>query len=463
MIHAALEEVLQCAAMPASLARSVRYTGDDPVFPTPYRIGRAGAASLGALAIAMAELRERQTGQRPGIAIDVRETCAALRSSQYALIDGRKESANGPITGFYRVAHGRWSYFHCNAAVHERKLLEVLGVPGDRERVAKAAAAWDAFELEDAVDKAGGCAPVVRTPEEWRALPNTAALAREPLVEIRRIGDSAPIPLPPAGRPLSGLRVLDLTRVLAGPTCGRLLAEAGAEVMKITTDEYPDYPALELDTGYRKRKVTLDIRRSPGHERFQSLLRECDIFSQAYRQGAMSGLGFGPADCAALRPGIVYVTLNAFGFTGPWRGRRGFDTVVQSASGMALVSGRFQEPRFTPVSSLDYIAGFLMTFGALVALRRRAEEGGSYAVNVSLARASEWMTGMGQLDWSALGAIPDELSPDELARLLIEVPSPRGRLTRLRPVVRYSDALLNELPAWPMPVVTEPVWVGGRC
>lgn len=462
MIHAAMREILRCGDLASDLGDAVRFTGEDPVFPTQYRVGTAGAAALGALAVAMANLRERQTGRRPDVAIDVRDAAASLRGSRYVRIDGKQERSPEAVTGFYRVADGRWNYFHCNAPVHQRKLLEVLGVPAERSRVAAAALGWNTYDLEEAVDVAGGCAPAVRTPEEWRALPNTAALAAEPLVDIRKIGDSAPIALPAGGRPLSGIRILDLTRVLAGPTSGRLLAEYGADVLKITSEQYPDYPALELDTGYGKRKATLDIASSPGRERFESVVRQCDVFSQAYRQDAMVGLGFAPEQVAARRPGIVYVSLNAYGFTGPWRGRRGFDTVVQSASGMAHVSGRGKEPQLMPVSSLDYLAGYLMTFGALVALHRRAEQGGSYCVKISLARASEWLTGLGLMDPAVLDSTPEELGAHELARLLINVTTPRGRLTRLRPVIRFSEAMLNELPEWRIAAESGAVWSSNR-
>lgn len=459
-IEAELQVILRAAGLPPELASDVRYSGTDPVLPTRFHIGVAGAATLGALALAMAGLRERQTGRRPEIAIDVRAAAASLRGSQYVRLDGRKERTPEPVHGFYRVADNRWNFFHCNSPIHQARLLQVLGgVAPEREKVAAAALRWNAFELEAAVDAAGACAPAVRTPEEWKALPNTASLAREPLIAIRKIGDSAPVPLPTGGRPLAGLRMLDLTRVLAGPTCGRLLSEAGVDVLKITSERNPDFADLELDTGYCKRKATLDIASPAGRATFTNLLKGCDVFSQAYRQGAMAGLGFAPEDAARLRPGIVYVSLNAFGFTGPWRTRRGFDTVVQSASGMAHISGRGVAPKLTPVSALDYLAGYLMTFGVLEALRRRADEGGSYAIEVSLARTSEWLTGMGLFDQSVVDAVPEELPQEELARLLVDVAAPRGRITRLRPVIRYSEAMLNELRPWTTPLVTDPAWL----
>ena len=457
MINAALKTVLRCGGLAEELADTITFKGADPVIPTQYRVGTAGSAALGAMALAMADIRQAQTGRRPDIAIDVRGATASLRSSKYVQIDGKPPEKRDGVSGFYPVANGRWVYFHCNHWPHEAAVLRVLGVPADVKQVAAAALKWNAFELEQAVDVAGGCAPAVRTVEEWNALPNTPFLNAEPLVDIRKIGDSAPIPLPRGERPLSGLKVLDLTRVLAGPTSARLLAENGADVLKVTCDKHPDSPINEMDTGYGKRKAVVNIDTPAGRERFTALMRQCDVFSQAYRPGALAGLGFSHEQVMALRPGIVYASLNAFGHTGPWRGRRGFDTVVQTACGMANISGRGKEPQFTPVSSLDYITGYLMTYGVLVALKRRHTEGGSYSVNVSLGRAMEWMTGMGLLDMPVVDAMPAELP--EIANWLTDVPTPLGRLTRLRPIIQYSDDVLNTLPAWTVNAAPDAAWL----
>ena len=456
-IPQALQEVLRSAGLPESRAQEVKYSGADPVYNTQYKVATGGSAALGAMAIAMADIREAQTGKRPTIAIDVNAATASLRSSKYVHMDGKPPSERTAVSGFYRAANGRWNYFHCNHPPHQLALLKVLGVAADKAKVAEAAAKWDAFELEKAVMEAGGLAPAVRTPEEWRALPHSASLAAEPLVDIRKIGDSAPVPLPKGGeRPLSGLRVLDLTRVLAGPTCARLLAESGADVLKVTCEAHPDSAALEWDTGYRKRKLTLDISSPTGKQQFTELLKTCDVFSQAYRPGSLAARGFGAEQAKVIRPGIVYASMNAFGYTGEWKMRRGFDTVVQSASGMAYTSGRGKEPKFTPVSSLDYIGGYLMTFGVLVALRRRHDVGGSYAVNVSLGRCEEWLVSMGLHDIATADRGIEELA--DIAKWLIEVQTPLGKLKRLRPIIQYSEEVMNQLIAWPDAGKSGAVW-----
>ena len=453
-----LVDVLTEVGLPRDKASDVRFIGNEPVYCTQFKVATAGAASLGAMAIAMADIREAQTGKRPSIAIDVRGATASLRSSKYVRVDGKGPAERTAVSGYYRAANERWNYFHCNHPPHQLALLKVLGVPADKAKVAEASAKWDAFKLEDAVREAGGLAPAVRTRQEWDALPNTPALKGEPLVDIRKIGDCPPVPLPDGNgeRPLSGLRVLDLTRVLAGPTCARMLAEAGADVLKITCERHPDSPFHEWDTGYRKRKATLDIATPAGKEQFANLMKSCDVISQAYRPGALTNLGFGPEQAMKLRPGIIYASLNAFGHTGEWKMRRGFDTVVQAASGMAIVSGRSGDPKMTPVSALDYITGYLFAFGVLVALKRRHEVGGSYAVNVSLARCQEWLVSMGLHDKGVADSAFEELP--EIASWLTEVETPLGVLRRLRPVVQYSDESMNQLVSWPSSGKTGAVW-----
>jgi len=449
MIQAVLKSLLQHSDLSSDLADTIRYSGDDPVYQTPFRMAVAAGASLGAVGLMLADIRQHQRGVRSTVEIDARVAAASMRSSRYILVDG-KPGRNPPdsVTGPYPAADGRWNYFHCNFPHHQAALLRVLGAPADRAQVAAATAKWNFIELETAVDVAGGCAPAIRTPEEWQALPNTMAMAREPLVDIQKIGDSAPIPFPQGERPLSGLRSLDLTRVLAGPTCGRLLGEYGADVLKITCEKHPDSASNETDTAYGKRKAILDIRDQDGHTQFEALLRECDVFCQAYRRDAMIGLGFSAEEVAKIRPGIIYTSLCAFGFTGPWRGRRGFDTVIQSASGMVQLQGRPDAPQLTPVSALDYLSGYLMAYGTLVALKRRALVGGSYAVNVSLARVREWLFGLGMVPQDQVNAASADLSDSELNPMMTEIPSPIGRLKRFRPVIKFSDGAFSELLPW---------------
>jgi len=266
------------------------------------------------------------------------------------------------VMGVYPTKDGRWSYLHCNFPNHRAAALSVLGVAEDRDAVAKAVAKWNAQDLEDAIIEAKGAGGMVRAMEEWAKHPQAAAIANLPLMEIVKIADSPPEPLPEGSRPLSGVRVLDLTRVLAGPTCARTLAEHGADVMKITAAHLPNIGYQEYDTGHGKLNAQLDLREDKNLETLRDLVQQTDVFSQGYRPGTLGGRGLSPEELAELRPGIVYISLCAFSHVGPWASRRGFDTVVQTVSGITsrqgdLFPGVTPGPQFYPVSAIDYRTG----------------------------------------------------------------------------------------------------------
>src|SRR5262245_15947668 len=413
-----LAELVELARLPGAAAESVEITEADPVFPTRYRAVTAGAAVMAAAGLAAADLWRLKTGRRQRVRLNGRATAAALRSPRYLKINGERPAEDPEkITGFYELKDGRWMYLHCNFFNLRDRNLAILGVPLNRDAVAKAVAKWDGLELENALFDGGGCGSFVRSEEEWRALPQMQAVARIPLLEIVKIGEAPPRPLPAGDRPLSGVRVLDLTRVLAGPTCARTLAEHGADVLRISRRDLADLgPPSDLDTGIGKLNAHLDLRNAGDAETMRALVRECDVFSQSYRPGALARHGLSPEALADLRPGIVYVTLSAWGHEGPWRGRRGYDTVVQSANGFAF-QGEKERPAFLPYSAQDYVTGYLLAFGAMVALGRRVREGGSWLVRNSLAGSGHWIRQHGLLDPAQYEHLLAELPADELQSL----------------------------------------------
>jgi hypothetical protein len=324
-------------------------------------------------------------------------------------------------------------------------------------------ATWNAADLEEAIIAAKGAGGMARTQAEWARHPQGAAVAALPLMEIMRIGDSAPEPLPTGDRPLSGIRVLDLTRVLAGPTCARTLAEHGADVMKITGAHLPSLGYQELDTGHGKLSAELDLRAPGDLDILRGLVRKADVFSQGYRPGTLANRGLSPEELAAIRPGLVYVSLSAFGHAGPWASRRGFDTVVQTVSGITIRQAEcFPEdspgPQFYPVSAIDYCTGYLMAFGAMVALARRTQEGGSWLVRISLAQVGKWIVDLGEVPAATLKGVPAEFTASELERWSTVSETPSGRLRHLKPAVQLSETP----PYWARPSVPlgyhRPVW-----
>ncbi|MCX7383875.1 MAG: CoA transferase, partial [Alphaproteobacteria bacterium] len=289
---------------------------------------------------------------------------------------------------------------------------------------------------------------------QWDSHPHAASVADLPLV-ITRIGDAPPTPLPPAAaRPLAGLRVLDLTRVIAGPVGGRTLAAHGADVLHITGPGVPNFPNLIMDTGRGKRAAEVDLRGPAGIACLRHLVAGADVFLQSYRQGALASLGFAPAEVAALRPGIVVADLSAYGAEGPWGGKRGFDSLVQTATGFnhaeAEAAG-ITGPKPLPCQALDHASGYFLAFGTMAALLRRAREGGSWKVSVSLAATARWLRGLGRLP---VGLAAPEMTQEGIADFL-EV---TGAVTAVR-----HAAQLSETPAfWHAPAAplgsSAPAW-----
>ncbi len=446
-------------------ARSRSSGGGDPVLRTPFRVGEAAAAAIAATGLAASDLWQLRTGRRQSVAVDVRHAAASLRSAHYIEVnDVKADTERNAVMGMYPAKNGRWSYVHANFPNHRAAALRVLGVPEDRAAVRNAVANWDALELEAAIIAAGGAGGMVRSQAEWAAHPQGIAVAALPLLEIVKIGESAPEALPRGERPLAGIRVLDLTRVLAGPTCGRTLAEHGADVLKITAPHLHSIEYQEYDTGHGKLSARLDLREPKELATLKALVREADVFSQGYRLGTLAERGLAPEDLCALRPGLVYLSLCAFGHGGPWASRRGFDTVVQNVSGMTLRQGALfpgrepGAPQFYPCSAIDYLTGYLMAWGAMVALHRRAHEGGSWLVRISLAQTGRWLVGRGEVPENELKDVPAEFASAELARWITLSDVPAGRLRHLRPVVQLSETP----PAWARPAVplgyNEPAW-----
>jgi crotonobetainyl-CoA:carnitine CoA-transferase CaiB-like acyl-CoA transferase len=445
---------------PAALAR-VRLSGGDPILPGRFKVGTAALATIGAAALAAAELWRIRTGRAQDVAVDARAAAASFRGERYLRVgDAPPPEPWGRLSGYYRTGDGRFVQLHCNFPHHAAGVLRVLGCEDTHEAVAAAILGWKAEALEDTLAGADMCAGLLRAPEEWRRHPQGGAVATLPLIEIVRIGDAPAMPLGAGDRPLGGLRVLDLTRVIAGPVCGRTLAAHGADVLLVTAGHLPSIPRLVIETGHGKRSAQLDLRDRDDLERLRALIGEADVFCQSYRPGALAAHGLAPEDLARLRPGIVYVTLSAYGHAGPWRDRRGFDSLVQTVSGIAWEGGRdagLDGPRPLPAQALDHSSGYLAAFGAMVALARRAREGGSWLVRLSLAQTGRWIDALGRID----GTPAPELRLEDVEDLMLTSDTAFGRLRHVGPA-----ATLSETPArWTRPAVPlgsdPPTWLDG--
>jgi crotonobetainyl-CoA:carnitine CoA-transferase CaiB-like acyl-CoA transferase len=390
----------------------------------------------------------------------MRHAAIEFRSERYLQVDGKSPSEPWDrIARTYRCGDGRWVRLHTNFPHHRDGVLKLLGCAYDRDAVAAALAGWKAEAFEQAAADAGLVVAMMRSPAEWEAHPQGSALAERPVIRIKKIGEapSAEFAADPE-QPLSGVRVLDLTRIIAGPVCGRTLAAHGAEVMNIAGPHLPSVEPLVIDTGRGKLSAHVDLRTEDGKQTLRALARQSDVFVQGYRPYAIAGHGFDRAALAELRPGIVCVSLSAYGNVGPWSRRRGFDSLVQTASGInhaeAEAAGS-DEPRPLPCQALDHASGYLMALGAMIALLRRAREGGSWHVRVSLAQTGRWITGLGRL---ADGLRCPDPKLDDVRDLLEESDSGFGSLT----AVRHAGLLSQTPPRWRRPAVPlgthMPVW-----
>jgi crotonobetainyl-CoA:carnitine CoA-transferase CaiB-like acyl-CoA transferase len=446
-----LDDVWTSAGGERSALARVRLTGEEPQLPSSFRVSAAGQVSVAAAGLAAAEIWRLRSGTAQDVAVDMRHAAAECRSERYLRVDDKPPPpAWDSIAGVYNTGDSRFVRCHTNFPHHRDAVCTVLGCKPERELVQAALMQWKGEDFETAAYAGGGVVALMRTHAEWSALPQARALDDLPLVSIEKIGEAEPKPWPGGDRPLSGLRVLDLSRVIAGPVAGRTLAAHGADVLLVSGPSLPAIDWLTIDTGRGKLTTFLELKREEGRAQLRALLTDADIFSQGYRPQALASLGFAPADAARISPGIVYVTLSAYGHAGPWAERRGFDSLVQTATGFNHAEGEaagVDGPKELPAQILDHATGYLMAFGAMMARARQAREGGSWHVRVSLAQTGRWLWNLGRI---ADGLNGRDLTGEAVQLSFIEtMPSGFGKLK----AVKHS-AVLSKTPAvWTRPAM----------
>lgn len=478
---AALDDLLALGQVAVPPDCDIRIIGSDPVADTRFRVGEAAAIALAAQGAAIAALWKLRTPRPQTVTVDVTEAALSLKCVLHLRQNGYSVPLPDPAyptVDAYPTYDNRYFMLHGGYPALRDGILALLGCANTADAVRTAMKQRESQPLEDEIAERGLCGAIVRTAEEWREHPQGRALARLPLIDIQRIGDSPPeMPTPvdpqsPGGavamfgewplfslRPLSGLRVLDLTHVLAGPTSTRVLAEQGADVLRISAPQRPVIPSFVMDTGHGKLSTLLDLKDPDDAERMRELVRTADVIADSYRPGALERLGFSAQAAAKLRPGIIYLSVSCYGHEGPWRNRPGWEQLAQMVTGMALEEGaahNVNQPRLNPLYPNDYITGYLAAYGVLAALLRRARDGGSYHVRVALCRTAMWIQSLGR----ATGTPP---SPEVLLRTLNRTMegagTPWGDLTFMGPVTRFSETparwerpsapLAAHQPAWP--------------
>jgi len=425
----AVADVWTGVSGPEDELSALRLGGRDPALPSVFRVTTAATASIAAATLGAAGLlADRNNEPLREVLVDAVHAVVAFRSERHVrILNGGLGGLWDSLAGDYRTADG-WIRLHTNYPHHRAAALRALDVPAERAAIASVVAQRSAQELETAVIAAGGVAAALRSRDEWRAHAHGARVAECPPVALEAGASCPPGALPAAERPLAGVRVLDLTRVIAGPVATRFLAAHGADVLRVDAPGFDEMPTVAVDGGFGKRSTVLDLRHPDDRDAFERLVSAADVVVHGYRPGALSGLGYSAVRLEALRPGLVIGRLSAYGPAGPWAHRRGFDSLVQMVSGLAEEGRRAagaEHPVALPCQALDHATGYLLAYGVLMGLRRRQREGKSWRIAVSLARTARWLDDLGRVD---AGLDVPEPGPLEVQAYLRVDATPWGRV-----------------------------------
>lgn len=438
LIEQELAELLGLLELPRGENRA-NFCGVEPIVRSPLRIPSAIGVAAAAQALGIAAIWQARTGRTQTVEIDLHAAAAAVNSTHYLKQNGHNIglgfSPGEVLSGYYRTADQRWMRLIGSRPRLRDNLLELLECGNTKRAISKAVMKWNAQELEDKCAELGLVGTMVRTQNEWAAHPQGRALASQPIIKITKVADSAPVALAAAQRPLSGIRVVETSHVLAGPGASRTLAEQGADVLRISSPWIDDQHYMVLDTGFGKRTAFIDLGSHNGQTQFRKLIADADVYVNSFRPGALDRHSLSQVELTALKPGLITLNVDCYG-DGPWAGRRGFDPNAQAVSGANLEPGADQPSGLPTTLLADYLCSFLGAAGVTSALLRRAREGGSYEVRVSLTRAVMWVQGFGTLAPAQIEAIAPGMPP---APSVATMDSPFGELEYLPPLARYSE------------------------
>ena len=475
---------------PADCGGTVTFTGRDPILRSHFRLGTCMAIPAMAGGVGAAAVWRERTGQAQELSIDLRQAVYGIAPWAHFLADyniaagtlppgwlppewtwnptlnGRLLQAPfmlGNPLGFqvFETKDGRLVTPTGIYPHHFIGFLALIGAGPDARQIAQRISTFNSAELEQLVGEAGMIMGIHRTAAEWAAHPQGKAIANIPVVEIIKIGESEPVPWasnPTA--PLSGIRVLSNTHVIASTTASRTLAGYGAEVLHVAREQGFEHDALVVDVNVGMRSTMLDLKNPEQNRVQQRLVPGADVFVEGFRGRKMEELGFGAEQVARMKPGIVYLSVRPCGWEGPWKMFAGFDMEGLTVTGFTMIEGGGKRPRFPPTFVMnDYIAGYMGAAGVIAALRQRAREGGSYHVRVHLARCATWFMSLGQFadaDFERRGTENQLVAPD-----VIRGQTPYGELERLAPLVKLSRTPVR----WRDPLVAVrggdlPVWEG---
>ncbi|OBZ71633.1 Formyl-CoA:oxalate CoA-transferase [Grifola frondosa] len=416
----------------------------DPAVNSSFALGTVAQTAIGLSGLAAAQFHRLRTGVSQTVTVDARHAVLEFKSESWYTVNGELTGSGSlfdGLAGVYRTKDNSYVRIHTNFPHHKQGILDILQCEPTKQAVAAALLRWNAVDFETEAASRKMVATALRSFAQWDEHPQGKALANTPPVVLVKIADAPKrTVMGQFSRPLDGIRILDLTRVLAGPVCGRTLAAHGADVLLVTSPKLPALPLIDIETSRGKRTTQLDLTSPRDRETLTSLVKEADVLMQAYRPGGLQQKGFGVADVANARPGIIYASLTAYGWDGPWKDRRGFDSLVQTATGFNVAEAEAYaaytntdstseslEPQVLPMQALDHAAGYLLAFGINAALCKTITEGGSWEVRVSLAAVGQWIRSLGRVDpvmaFSEGRPMPPRVLPQdpEIARLAVSV------------------------------------------
>ena len=444
----ALADLLEIIGLTKHFSGDAVLHGNDPVIRSPHRLGEASATAHLLIGAAGAAIWEARGGTRTDISTDIIDALHHLHPTHYIGHSGYPSNVGAEYVaanGLFQTRDGR--YVMIEAGPPYQKLLNgylnFFDCGNNKQSFAREIAKWNAEDLEEALTNAGLPACRAFTREEWLAHPQGKALAATPPIEIVKITDGDPVPFSDHGNsPLDGVRVLDFTHVLAGPRSTRTLAEYGAEVLHISSPWYVDTLPQHLGVDVGKFNAYLDLRSEEDMATMRQLAATADVFASTYRPPVNERFGLLPEQLAtASERGLVYMSANAYGHSGPWKDRPGFDQNGQVASGFAMTEGQGGPPKFSPVFYLaDLITGYFAAAGMMAALHRRAVEGGSYQVKLSLTRSAMWVEELGLLDVAAQGDVPET---DSYPAKTVSIETAYGAVTSLAPPLTFTNLTLS--------------------
>jgi crotonobetainyl-CoA:carnitine CoA-transferase CaiB-like acyl-CoA transferase len=464
----ALDDLLcEVGLSAADTGSRVSFQGQDPILRAAHRLGACIGVPVMAAAVGAVAFHRHRGGPAQALAVDLRQAVHTINPAAlwHPTLNGEPAPHpllfDNPFTVTpYRTRDDRWVMASAVYPQQVAKWCRFLDIPPDANKAAAAIATWDGFALEERASGLGLPISVIRTGDEWLAHPQGALLASQPAITLERIGDAPVRRFDPAVRPFDGIRVLSFTHAVAGPTVGRTLAEQGADVLGVTRPNDYEHDFIYAEANVGSRSAYVDLAKPTGADTAAGLIADADIIVNNYRHGTLERRGLDPIYLAERHPGIVSVSVTCYGPKGPWAQRGGFDMNGSAVSGLMAIEGSETEPRL-PVTTLlnDYITGYLGAIGATAALVKRATKGGSWHVNVSLARTAMWCRSLGLVEAALAGSDADH-SPRQPEPY--DAASPLGQIHMVAPPVTFS----HTPPSWFDPILvprgsSRPEWRNG--